>query len=246
MSARIHPPARDRFLQAAGQALVSDGAHFMPAAITRSLLGATADDLDRFRTHWERLSPDRYALARGTRRLRRYGHLSLTTATTDIRYLRTDTFLQPQDSNPLYIGTDRRFEPLTDAFTDDPVFMSVLRLLRPMATALDDAATWDVKVHPFRVIASADAYGYPAPEGRHRDGVTLVSSLLLHRDNATGGESSVYDVDGAVVLRTTLRETGDLLVGDDRRTLHDVSPVRPTHPERPGYRDVLVVTFTPA
>jgi hypothetical protein len=55
----------------------------------------------------------------------------------------------------------------------------------------------------------------------------------------------VFDQDGRLLLTTTLREPGDLLLGDDRRTLHSVSPVRPVDRSRPAYRDVLVVTFTP-
>ncbi len=57
----------------------------------------------------------------------------------------------------------------------------------------------------------------------HRDGVTLVSSLLIGRRNATGGESSVCD--------------------DDGRTLHGVSPIRPLDHSGPAQRDVLVVTL---
>ena len=43
----------------------------------------------------------------------------------------------------------------------------------------------------------------PTPEGVHRDGVTLVSSLLVGRQNAVGGASSVYDPDGVRLLETT-------------------------------------------
>lgn len=80
---------------------------------------------------------------------------------------------------------------------------------------------------------------------RHRDGVTLVSSLLVGRQNAAGGASSVFDSNGRRLLRSTLGRPGALLLGDDRRTLHSVSPVRPVDRNRPAYRDVLVVTFAP-
>ncbi len=139
---------------------------------------------------------------------------------------------------------DRHFDPLTEAFVTDPVLRSVLRLLGDVATCLDEAAEWSVKVHPFRVIASADGEGQPTPEGIHRDGVTLVSSLLIGRRNASGGESSVFDPDGRQLLAATLREPATLLLGDDRRTLHGVSPIRPLDPSEPACRDVLVVTLT--
>jgi hypothetical protein len=178
-------------------------------------------------------------------RLRRYGQFSLPPATEQIRLLPQTAFVQPENSNPLYVGVDRTFEPLTDSFVADPVLRSVLRLLGRMATAMDDPAAWNAKVHPFRVLASAETDGLPTPEGRHRDGVTLVSSLLIDRQNAVGGESSVFRPDGRLLLTTTLSEPGALLLGDDRRTLHSVSPVRPVDRSRPAHRDVLVVTFTP-
>ncbi|MGW5516710.1 2OG-Fe dioxygenase family protein [Nocardia africana] len=217
----------------------------MPAAVTTLCLGVGERAWAHFRTHWDSLSPDAYASERGTRRLRRYGRFSFSAATGRFRRLSQEYFVQPEATNPLYIGRDRVFEPLTDSFAAAPVFRAVLRLLGRFATTLDDPPEWTVRVHPFRVVASPDARGLPTPEGRHRDGVTLVASLLVGRQNATGGASSVFDTDGRQVLTTTLSEPGDLLLGDDRRTLHSVSPLSPSDPSRPAYRDVLVVTFAP-
>src|SRR6516165_1115411 len=122
---------------------------------------------------------------------------------------------------------DREFEPLTG-----------------MAASLDDVAEWNVKVHPFRTRSADD--GHPTPEGLHRDGVTLVSTLLIARRNAIGGESTVCDLTGRRLLTTTLAEPGTLLLGDDRRILHAVSPIRPISSSKPAQRDVLVITFASA
>ena len=233
-------------VDAAREALAHGGAHLMPPADTASCLGVDAREWERFRTHWDDLRTDAYASDRGVRRLRRYGQFSVSPSGERITPLPRATFVQPENSNPLYIGVDRTFEPLTGSFTADPVFLAVLRLLARVAAALDDPPEWNAKVHPFRVVASAGAEGLPTPEGRHRDGVTLVSSLLVGRQNAAGGESAVFTPDGERLLATTLSEPGALLLGDDRRTLHSVSPVRPVDPARPAHRDVLVVTFVPA
>ncbi len=96
-------------------------------------------------------------------------------------------FVQPDDSNLLYLGRDRHFEPLTAAFLEDPLFERTVKLVGRIAPVLDDAPEWTVWVHPFRVVASADNEGRPTPEGVHRDGVTLVGSLLIGVDNAVGG-----------------------------------------------------------
>ncbi|MFG3505160.1 2OG-Fe dioxygenase family protein [Streptomyces sp. NPDC047821] len=227
----------------AREALLSTGAYVMPPAAVSECLGTDAHGWACFAAHWEDLAPDTYAAERGTRRLRRYGHFLLS-RTGDLALQPHIAFVQPEDTNPLYVDVDRHFEPLTDAFLSDPLLTPLLRMLGDVASCLDDAAEWSVKVHPFRVVASADSQGAPTPEGRHRDGVTLVTSLLVGRDNVTGGESTVYDPGGGEVLTTTLTEPGTLLLGDDRATLHGVSPVRPLDTARPAHRDVLVTTLT--
>jgi hypothetical protein len=225
--------------------LTSVGACVMPPAELNSCLRADDDAWTRFGSHWEELAPDSYAAELGTRRLRRYGHFRFSTADGVASPMPHRAFVQPEDSNPLYVSRDRYFEPLTDAFAKDPLLHRLLTLMSRLAAALDDVKEWNAKVTPFRVLASADGEGQPTPEGLHRDGVTLVTSLLIRRDNAVGGESSVVDNQGRRLLSTTLAEPGTLLLGDDRRTLHGVSPIRPLDPARPAQRDVLVITFAP-
>ncbi|UYQ60505.1 2OG-Fe dioxygenase family protein [Streptomyces peucetius] len=232
--------------EAARATLAAEGVHLMRPADVMACTGADDAAWVRFAAHWEELSQDEYAARRGTDRLRRYGHFSLEPATGELRLLPHTVFVQPDHTNPLYETVDRHFEPLTGAFVADPVLRSVLRLLGRTAGALDAAERWSIKVHPFRVLATADGGGEPTPEGRHRDGVTLVSSLLIGRDNATGGESTVYDPEGEEVLSVTLDEPASLLLSDDRGTLHGVSPIRPVDAGAPARRDVLVTTLTPA
>lgn len=95
------------------------------------------------------------------------------------------------------------------------------------------------KLTPFRVLTSTAAEGQPTPEGLHRDGVTLVTSLVIGRHNATGGQTTVVDMTGKTLLTTTLCESGTLLLGDDRTTLHGVSPIRPVDPTNTARRECL-------
>ncbi|MBZ4323782.1 2OG-Fe dioxygenase family protein [Streptomyces huiliensis] len=236
-------PAHDP-VATARQALAAEGVHLLTAPDVRAHVDGGR--WPAFASHWDRLAADPYAAARGTRRLRRYGRFAVTPATGAVRPLDHTAFAQPDRSNPLYVDVDRHFEPLTPDFAADPVLHGLLRLLGRLATALDPTPEWTANVHPFRVLATADGDGQPTPEGRHRDGVTLVSSLAVARHNATGGESTVYTPDGDPLLAVTLTQPGTLLVGDDRATLHEVSPVRPLDPGRPAVRDVLVTTLVPA
>jgi hypothetical protein len=232
--------------ESVAQQLTAVGAGVVRPAELNASLDIDDSAWTQFAAHWDDLAPDRYAAELGTQRLRRYGHFVFSPADATFESTTHTAFIQPQDSNPLYVGTDRHFEPLTDAFAKDPLLQRILRLLGRLATALDDTAEWDAKVTPFRVLATGDGTGQPTPEGMHRDGVTLVTSLLIGRHNAVGGESTVTDLAGRPVLATTLTEPGTLLFGDDRRTLHGVSPIRPRDPSRPAQRDVLVVTFAPS
>lgn len=215
---------------AAAELLATTGVALMPSSDVRHSLGVGREAWARFDRHWRQLAPDPSAEALGVQRLRRYG-----------RYLVLDGV-----AHRLPIGTVTQPEPLTDAFAEDPLLHDVINLLTRMAEALDDVAEWNVKVHPFRIRCPADDAahkGHPTGEDPHRDGVTLISSLLIGRRNAVGGECSVCGSSGRRLLTTTLAEPGTLLLGDDRRTLHADSPIRPRSASRAAQRDVLVITF---
>ncbi|MGW6564068.1 2OG-Fe dioxygenase family protein [Streptomyces sp. NPDC054975] len=235
-------PAGRPLLEKAREAVSSDGWHLMAPEAVCACLGADPDVWRRLAAHWEDLALDPYAAQTGTRRFRRYGHFLLSRS-GEITAMPHEVFVQPQESNPLYVDVERRFEPLTEAFEAEPVLGALIRMLGEVAADLDDAEEWNVKVHPFRVVAQADSLGQPTPEGRHKDGVTLVSSLLIGREGVTGGQSTVYDADGQEVAATTLGEPGALLLSDDRATWHAVSPLHPRDADRPGHRDVLVTTL---
>jgi hypothetical protein len=232
--------------QHVAQQLTQVGACLMQPADVNACLGVDAPAWTRFAKHWDELVADRYAAELGTRRARRYGHFLFNSSDGTARPVAHRAFVQPEASNPLYVETDRHFEPLTEIFAKDPLLQRIMVLLGRIAMSLDDPPEWNAKVTPFRVLASTDDAGQPTPEGLHRDGVTLVTSLLIGRHNAIGGESSVFDTAGQRLLATTLCRPGTLLLGDDRRTLHGVSPIRPRDPARPAQRDVLVITFAPS
>jgi hypothetical protein len=230
-------------IEAVGRLLTSVGAALMFPDALNACIGVRGDVWTAFAAHWDDLATDSYAAELGTQRLRRYGHfLFRGGVATPMAH---DAFVQPDNSNPLYVGRQRHFPSLTDAFATDPLLHGILAMLGRVVPLLDDCADYSVKVTPFRVLATADGPGQPSPEGVHRDGVTLVTSLLISRVNAIGGESSVFDLDGTRLVATTLSKPGTLLLGDDRRTRHGVSPVRPVDPTRPARRDVLVITFAP-
>ncbi|WP_433782010.1 2OG-Fe dioxygenase family protein [Actinomycetospora sp. CA-101289] len=228
----------------AREAVGRDGACVVPGDEVMRSLGVDDQGWAGFAGHWDDLRPDPYAARSGTQRLRRYGRFVVSPEGRR-EPAPVEEFRQPGDSNRLFLDEGRVFDPLTEELLADPVLDGLLELLGGIAGVLDDPPRWVVHVHPFRVLGSADSRGDATPEGRHQDGVTLVSSLLVGRENATGGTSEVVDADGREILTTTLAEPATLLVGDDRRTWHGVDPIRPVDPRAPARRDVLVVTFMP-
>lgn len=229
-------------VQQARAALCRVGAHVLPAATVRARLGLGGSRWTGFAAHWEQLVPDRYALGSGTHRRRRYGRFLLDRG--GAQPLPHTSFRQPLDTNRLFPDGERDFEPLTAGFATAPALARLLALLREIAEGIAEADRWLVHAHPLRVLGDADSRGDATPEGHHQDGVTLVSSLLVARANATGGESRVFAPDGGRLLSAILREPGELMVGDDRRTWHSVTSIEPIAPGAPAQRDVLVVTLT--
>ncbi|MFF4140749.1 2OG-Fe dioxygenase family protein [Streptomyces sp. NPDC001698] len=224
--------------------LSESGAHLVQHNDFSSMIGVSSDDWARFAENWNVLERDPYMADGGTYRFRRYGQFDIDLDTGDFIQLPHGPYRQEADVNKLHGGVDRVYEPLTATFVGDPVLRNVLMKLAEVFSGVDGTRKWNVKVTPIRTTSSKDQVGEPTPEGRHSDGVTFITSLMIGRNNVTGGESSVHTADGDHLITTTLTEPGDILLGDDRRTLHAVTAVSPEDIEESGHRDVLIMAYT--
>lgn len=224
-------------------ALNDTGEHLVTSSDLSEIIGASTSDWARFASNWEHLKLDRFMADGGTYRYRRYGQYELDPFTDELTLLPHEPYRQEKFFNKLNGGVDRVYEPLTDDFTGDPLLAGLLTALGRIFTTVDDTRRWLIKLHPVRIIAGENI-GQPAPEGRHRDGVTFVGSLLVDRLNITGGESTTYDEDQNLLRTVTLAERGDLLLGNDQRTYHQVTPIEAVDKNQPAHRDVLVVNYT--
>jgi hypothetical protein len=224
-------------------ALSGTGEHLATSRELSEIIGATGEDWGRFARNWEDLKLDAFMADGGTYRYRRYGQYEFSPGTGELTLLPHEPYRQEKFFNQLNGGVDRVYEPLTEAFTGDPLLQRLLTSLGRIFTAVDDTRRWLIKLHPVRIIAGREI-GQPAPEGRHRDGVTFVGSLLIDRLNITGGESTTYDEQQNLLRTVTLSERGDLLLGDDQRTYHQVTPIEAIDPAQVGHRDVLVLNYS--
>lgn len=227
------------------ETIARTGFAFMPAAAVRPMLGPAAalSDWDAFAASWGDLQLDTY-LPDG-HRYRRRRHATLTARAAEVvpRVEPHRPHYQSLDYNPLVGGIERWFEPIRAEIIAGPTMRSVLAFGCRLFGALRPDTDWLIECHQFRIEARRDVPGRPTPEGVHRDGVDYVLVMMVRRTNIESGTTTVHDLDGRLLGSFTLTEAFDTALVDDSRVKHGVTPVVAVDPERPAYRDVLVVTF---
>jgi hypothetical protein len=219
------------------------GFAFVPAADMRPLLerrGALAD-WDDFAASWDELGPDTFMADGGRYRKRRFAVFAAS-ADGIVRKPHQPHY-QSRDYNTLNGGIERWFEPVLPAISSGSTMTAVLGFCQALFDRLTPARAWHVEVHQFRIEARRGQVGQPTPEGMHRDGVDHVLVLLAGRRNIQSGETSIHDMQGRTLGSFTLTDPCDAALVDDARVMHGVTAVEPLDPARPGFRDVLVVTF---
>ena len=237
-------------LEAVASGLRTDGYAFAPAAVTRALLGETAlADWAGFAASWDDLGPDLYMADGG--RYRRRRHAVFEAGPSGFERRPDQPHYQSRDFNPLNGGIARWFAPMAESTAAHPALHAVLDAARRVFAAAAAAAAspeplpaaQHVELHQFRIEAAAEMTGQPTPEGAHRDGVDWVLVLLIARENVGSGETTILGADRAPLGSFTLTAPLDAAFVDDWRVYHGVTGVVPVDPDRPAWRDVLVVTF---
>lgn len=224
------------------------GFALVPAETMRALLegcGSLAD-WDSFAASWDDLGLDTYMADGGRYRKRRFAVFGSRADDPAILRKPHQPHYQSRDYNPLNGGIERWFQPILPAVAETATLTTILRFCRELFQRLSGPQDWHIELHQFRIEARAGAAGQPTPEGRHRDGVDHVLVLLIGRRNVQSGVTTIHDLDGRTLGSFTLTHPLDAALVDDRRVMHGVTPIEPIDPERPGFRDVLVVTFRQA
>ncbi|WP_028601326.1 2OG-Fe dioxygenase family protein [Ottowia thiooxydans] len=221
-------------------ALRNEGFAVLDAAAVRALAGVSAEKLEVIAQDWNHLAPDRYLKDGGRYRSRR--HASFVTQDGEAQAIPHRAHWQPVEYNALHGGMERWFEPVLDETMIRPEWLSLLRWLVNVASALRGEQPWFMEAHQFR-IDTHGGIGRPTPEGAHRDGVDLVAVFLLAREGIKGGETRVFELTGPRGQRFTLREPWSVLLLDDKRMIHESTPIQPIAEAGHGHRDTLVVTL---
>jgi hypothetical protein len=198
-----------------------------------------------FEASYANLARDTFMADGGTYRYRRYAEFLCDGATGGVTRLPHVAYTQSKQINKLNGGTQRMFAPIEDVVADGEVPRKVLGWAATLMTGHTGTPSWKAQCFQNRILARSAEAGLPTPEGVHRDGVDVVLTLMVRRHNVKGGVSGIYPADrpGRPVIEAELSEPGELLLNDDERTMHGVTPITPTG-DCEGYRDVFIAIFT--
>jgi hypothetical protein len=236
----------------ASAALRSDGHARLTAAELRALLGGpdgdraasdceSADALAKLVPSWNELPHDEYLRDGGRYRARRHACFVQDTAASTLTRTPHRAHWQPTTYNALHGGLERWFEPITATVAEADCWRRLLLRLGELFAALAPVPRWYIEAHQFR-IDTASGIGRPTPEGAHRDGVDWIAIALIERRGIVGGETRVFPAGSAHGVRFTLDEPWSVLLLDDRKVVHETTPIQSAGPE-PGWRDTLVLTY---
>lgn len=200
--------------------------------------------VDHIISFWPNLVLDHYMADGGIYRYRRYGQFELSARCERLNLMPHEAYKQSSEINKLNGDVQRYFEPLETEFSNALLLEKLLKFMAKIYNdRLGQNITWNIKLHPYRIIANTGSTGKPTPEGLHRDGVTFVASLLLQRSNIVGGITTITNNDGELIEQIEMTEPFEIIMADDANSMHEVSPIRAIS-DKDNFRDVLVIAFT--
>jgi hypothetical protein len=220
---------------------------FVDAAHTVELLSAiSASDITAdhaFTDSWNRLEEDQYMADGGKYRKRRHAVYAIQKPGETARRMPYQPHYQTLDYNPLNGGVARYFAPILDDLHASPTLAALLEFGSRVFGRISGNQQWHIELHQFRIEARDGMLGKPTPEGAHRDGVDFVIVVMIRRVNIDSGATTIFNLEHQLLGEFMLRETFDMVLVNDRRVYHGVTPITQLDAGREAYRDVLVVTF---
>ena len=201
-----------------------------------------------FSHEWDRLKLDPYMADGGRYRFRRYGLFNLSIITGRLNCIPDASFYQDININPLNGGKLRKFASLTKDSVENPFLQELMLFdLAQLTSTTSVKVDWLIGVHQIRIIAMPGASGNPTPEGVHRDDETYTVQHLIKRHNIDGGVNYFYGSEREAERYPTVLKQLNYFDSYyfDHTLWHSVSPITLNMHGSEGYRDVLLIDFTP-
>ena len=202
-------------------------------------------DLNSLRRDYETLPLDQYC--ESGNRHRRHSRYVLLPWLNLLEARPISHYLQDRELNPTDGGVMRTFERLSGEMEAN-TFLRAMILFDFSNTPFEKAigsTPVDVGVHMIRMVARPGLPGVSSPNRLHKDGEPFTFIHLIERHGITGGESLVADNDKRPLVRKTLDDRLDTVTVSDKDVYHHVEPIEVAPGESEGYRDVLLIDFTP-
>jgi len=228
------------------KALNQQGFCWVNGRVLEKITHLTSLDFAEFTQFWENLVEDKFLKDLGRYRYRRHSSYIVDGGQTKLVSHRAHW--QSVDYNALHGGIHRMFEPIDAHLNESKKWLQLISgiaslfsdQLIPDSKDMGSSNKWFTEAHQFR-INTFGGIGRPTPEGAHRDGVDYVALILVNRNLIRGGETRIFNIDGNEGLRFTLDKPWSMLLIDDRRIIHETTPIQDDG--GPGYRDTLVLTY---
>lgn len=207
------------------------------------IAGACIGDDLRFGDSWNTLEQDQYMADGGKYRKRRHATYATYHAGERPQQMPHQPHYQTLDYNPLNGGVARYFAPILDDLQRSITLAALLEFGNRLFSRIAAHHRWHIELHQFRIEARDGKLAKPTPEGVHRDGVDFVIVVMIRRSNIDSGATTIYDLENRLVGEFTLRDSFDMVLVNDRRVYHGVTPITQLDGDKEAYRDVLVITF---
>ena len=228
-------------------ALAADDFVFVESSDTTAILSAIADtpigEDPVFLDSWNHLENDEYMADGGRYRKRRHATYAIDQAGEAARLMPYQPHYQTVDYNPLNGGVARYFAPILEDLHNSVTLAALLGFGDAVFSQISANNQWHIELHQFRIEARDGKLGKPTPEGVHRDGVDFVLVVMIKRVNIDSGATTIFDLDNHLVGEFMLREAFDMVLVNDRKLYHGVTPITQLDADAEAFRDVLVITF---
>jgi hypothetical protein len=220
---------------------------FLPATRAQELLrnvhAGALEDWKRFQESWSDLHLDGYMADGGKYRKRRHATLNALPSSRCFQTQPHQPHYQSLAYNSLNGGLPRHYQPIGPDILAGPTMHSLITLDCEIFGRLSPYSPWHIEVHQFRIEGNVGEAGKPTPKGVHRDGVSFVMMVMVQHANLVNGCTTIHDRGKARLAEFTLQQPMDIVIVNDERVLHSVTPFVQLDIGKPAIRDVLVITF---
>ena len=210
-----------------------------------NMLAANVDEVIRFKNCWNHLVMDRHVTRDGMYRHHRYGQLMKYAEQEELISLPQQQISSVFNSSSSHGCNESGCTPLTETFIESLVLSKLLQMICGVLDMAEHKPTnWLIELHPQRIVAEGGNQGLATPEYICHDDANFYVSMVLNRNNISGGDLMVNNKNNELLEHLLLVDPFDTVLANARNTKYELYPIALLCRERCAYQDVLVITFT--